>query len=663
MKLNTLFALVSAPAVVTAWSPSGGYAPGIVECPSYINESDFNDDTHSGFLREAVDISPEEIAYIEERDKLTFESLKVFLQGSGFTDFDTDQYLESISSNSSAQIPRFGLAFSGGGYRAMLCAAGEISALDNRTVGANEHGLPLLDAASYISGLSGGSWFVSSLVYNNWTSIQEIIDMNGKDDAIWDLEENIITPYGINIVKNGFYWDDLNDWVDDKRDAGFEVSLTDPWGRGLSKQFFPTLEEYGAAMLFSDVQDYPIFKNHSIPFPIVVADGRKPGTKIINSNSTIFEFNPYELGCWDSYVDAFVDLKYVGTPMSSGKVAGNGSCWSGLDNTGFVFGTSSTLFNQFLLQLNSTSLSGVVYDVAHSLLTDIDQEENDIAPWLPNPFKDSPYGTSNSIKDDDTLFLVDGGEDSQNVPLWPLLQQSRELDAIIAFDNSADTNDNWPTFASLSESYARQFSEASNKVAVPYMPGSESMTHFNLTAHPTFFGCYAKNLTSLMETNNVSVVPPLIIGIGNRPWSFASNTSTFKLKYSDDEKLAMIKNGFEVASFNNMTVDSEFRKCVGCAILQRSKERMGVEIGDECQKCFDTYCWDGETYEAKEYSYPDTYTDWGSYNSTEAAAAGIEVASTSTVASIASKANSKNDAGFVDFNLWNLVWVLAGFLL
>lgn len=28
-------------------------------------------------------------------------------------------------------------------------------------------------------------------------------------------------------------------------------------------------------------------------------------------------------------------------------------------------------------------------------------------------------------------------------------------------------------------------------------------------------------------------------------------------------------------------------------MLQRAKERAGIAIGDQCQKCFDEYCWDG----------------------------------------------------------------------
>ncbi|GMM44674.1 lysophospholipase [Pichia kluyveri] len=609
--------------IVNAWSPTDSYAPGIVDCPSYLDEDDYNTDNRTGFLRRANGISDLEEKWMQERDNITIEHLKEFLRDTNLK--NTDSYLDDIVSNSSARIPRIALSFSGGGYRAMLCAAGEIAGLDNRTVGTDSHGLPILEAASYISGLSGGSWFVSSLVYNNWTSVQEIIDQTGDDDAIWDLDHNILAPHGINIVKDASYWDDLDDQISQKRDAGFEVSMTDPWGRGLSYQFFPGLDDKGASMTFSGLQDWEIFKNHSIPFPIVVSDGRTPGNKIINGNSTVFEFNPFELGSYDGYVDTFVDLKYVGTPMDEGKPSGNGSCWAGLDNTGFVFGTSSTLFNQFLLQLNTTDLSGLAYTAANHLLQDLSKDENDIAPWHPNPFFNSPWGSSEHIISNDTLFLVDGGEDSQNVPLYPLLQESRGVDVIFAFDNSADTDENWPNGASLVSTYERQFNSHSANVSFPYVPTIDTFLHNNLTAKPTFFGCYASNLTSLMEETNTTYVPPLVIYIANRPWSFNSNTSTFKLSYDDDEKLSMIKNGFEISTFNNLTIDDNFSTCIGCAILQRSKERMGEPLGDECKSCFDEYCWDGSTYTYPENaSQPNDFTTTGRYNNTQSQASADE---------------------------------------
>ena len=61
------------------------------------------------------------------------------------------------------------------------------------------------------------------------------------------------------------------------------------------------------------------------------------------------------------------------------------------------------------------------------------------------------------------------------------------------------------------------------------------------------------------------------------------------------KKMGIIKNGFEVSTSNNLTDDSDWAKCVGCAIIRRSQERLGQEQSSECKKCFDNYCWsDGE---------------------------------------------------------------------
>lgn len=58
-------------------------------------------------------------------------------------------------------LPNVSLAFSGGGYRAAQYAAGVVSAFDARNSSSKSAGTGgLLQVASYLSGLSGGSWFL-----------------------------------------------------------------------------------------------------------------------------------------------------------------------------------------------------------------------------------------------------------------------------------------------------------------------------------------------------------------------------------------------------------------------------------------------------------------------------------------------------------------------
>ncbi|GME80838.1 unnamed protein product [Ambrosiozyma monospora] len=346
-------------------------------------------------------------------------------------------------------------------------------------------------------------------------------------------------------------------------------------------------------MTFTSLRDFSVFTNHEIPFPIIVAQGRAPGTVILNLNSTLFEINAYELGSWDPSLYAFTDLKYIGTNVTNGFPDENDKCIAGLDNTGYIFGTSSTLFNQGLLQLNTTGLPSVIQDLVADFLEGVSEDKNDIAEYYPNPFYKTEWAGVDSIVEDTSLYLVDGGEDKENIPLVPLIQPEREVDFIMAYDNSMDTLQGWPNGLSMVKTYERQFTSQSNHTAFPYVPDSETFLNLNLTAKPTFFGCYSFNLTGLMEEVGTDYVPPVIVYVANRPFTFESNTSTYQMSYENEEKLAMIENGFAVSTRKNLTLDAEYRACIGCAILQRSRERLGMPLGPQCQKCFDKYCWDG----------------------------------------------------------------------
>ncbi len=602
MKIGVLSLLVTVPFTL-AWSPTDSYAPGVVDCPS-----------NGTLVRSSSGLSSKEKAWVAKRHNVTDIAMLDYFSRANLTDFDYETFLSNVSLN-------IGMSFSGGGLRAMLCGAGQFSALDNRTTNSTTSGLGgIVQASTYITGLSGGNWFVGTLVMNNWTSVQEILE---PDSGIWNLEHQLYNPGGLNVIKTAAFWDQISDDIDDKRDAGFNVSLTDPWGRMLAQHFFDMSVEETAAYTWSTIQEMDAFTNYDMPFPIMVADGRSPDTTIINLNSTVFEISPFELGTWDPSLEAFTNVKYLGTNVTKGESV-NGSCIAGFDNAGFILGTSSTLFNQFILQINSTSLSGSLYDLAVNFLSDLGENYDDIAIYAPNPFTD--FNDLSKITSADFLSLVDGGEDGQNVPLYPLLQEERDVDLIFAFDNSADTDYYWPNGTSLVSTYERQFGTQGNKTSFPYVPDVKSFLNLNMTARPAFFGCNASNLTDLSHT------PPLVIYIANRPFSYPSNVSTFTLKYEEDDKRSMIQNGYEVASRYNLTLDSEWPACVACAIIRREQERRGDEQSDQCKKCFTQYCWSGNYDES---GVEMNFTETGMTNGSSTVAAGIRLQPFSTAAFLA----------------------------
>lgn len=583
-----------------------GYAPRRIHCGFPENVS---------LVREASSISTNESQWLKQRKKITAPALYDFLERS-MTSFKSKEQvnliLETLFNTKSRDhvdietlsTPQIGIAISGGGYRSMLTGAGVLAAMDSRTKDSVTHGLGgLLQATSYIAGISGGNWLVGSLAWNNWTSVQSILDNMHREDSIWDLDDSIISPGGLNIIKTAQRWDHISDAIDAKRDAGFETSLTDVWGRALSYHFFPKLKRGGIDYTWSSLRESKVFKNGEMPFPISVADGRYPGTKVINLNATIFEFNPFEMGSWDPSLNAFIDVKYIGTNVSNGIPDNLNNCIVNYDNTAFVLGTSATLFNQFLLRINSTKMPRFIRRLGTHILKGISQDFNDVAVYHPNPFKDTKFVETNfttSITESDFLFLVDGGEDDENIPFVPLVQKDRNLDIIFAVDSSADMKIQWPDGSSLVHTYERQFVHQGKQMAFPYVPDTNTFVNLGLNKKPTFFGCDSQNLTSL------KYIPPLIVYLPNSEYSFNSNQSAFKLSYTERQRRQMIQNGFEIATRNNFTDDPDFLGCIGCAIIRRKQESLGLPWPQECEACFINYCWDG-TLDSKEL--PDYMKD------------------------------------------------------
>lgn len=557
------------------FAKSNGYAPVKVKCPG-------------GKLGRSASpgLNENEIAYMQSRYPIAKKNLADYLHSAMLYDFEVNSFLDRAS-------PTIGIAFSGGGYRALLTGAGEYAALDARTHILQGTGLGgILQSSSYISGLSGGAWLVGSVVSNDLISIDELIHNN----TLWQTTNSILNYFGDNIVDQLLMWIDIGEQVRAKQEAGFSISITDVWGRALSYQFLTNKKDYGAEYRFSDVMNETNFRNYYAPFPILLAVGRVPDTTVINLNSTVFSFTPFEVGSESPYLNSFVETGSIGTLLDNGYPQ-NSTCIKGFDNAGFFMGTSSSLFNAIILSIDNTTLPEFLKDFINGYILDPIVKSNiDVAKYNPNPFYQS-QGPQTPIKASKTLYLVDGGEDGQNIPLEPILK--RNVSVVFAFDNSADI-DGLPDGTSMVKTYERQFSVAGVNTPFPYVPDQNSFLKLNLTSRPTFFGCNASNLTAL--TPNVFDVP-LIIYIANKPYSFASNTSTFKLLYSMSNRNSMITNGFEIASMLNGALDEEWKACVGCAIIRREQEKMGLEQTEQCRLCFERYCWNGTIHEEKPLNY------------------------------------------------------------
>ncbi|KAM0249311.1 hypothetical protein ACHAP5_002963 [Fusarium lateritium] len=564
-----------------------GYVPSKVDCPST-----------RPTIRNGTSISKMERDWIPKRRNETIAPMRTLLKRLAIPGFDSEEYLKNAETDVTA-VPNIGIAISGGGYRAMLCGAGALAAWDIRSDGSDTDGNlgGLLQSATYLAGLSGGGWLVGSLMMNNFTSVQESVNYPG----VWQLENSILEgPESYSLLQ---YYNSVFDAVSDKKDAGYERSLTDYWGRMISYQLINATDG-GPSYTWSSLADDPDFSEGKAPMPIIVADGRAPNETIISLNATNFEFTPWELGSYDPVLQGFVPLKYVGSEFDEGKLPKDKSCIAGFDNAGFVMGTSSSLFNQIVLYLNEPSnnyvpdgVPDIAIEAVSAVLGAIGSADNDIADWTPNPFKGwNP--DDNLSAESERLTLVDGGEDLQNIPYYPLIRKDREVDVVFSFDSSADTETGWPDGASPIATYERSLTDISKGSSFPSVPGKNTFRNLGLNSRPTFFGCNATNMTD---------PSPLIVYIPNYPYVYSSNISTFQMSVNASELSAIIENGYAVATMLNGTRDENWPVCVGCAMLSRSFDRTNTTVPDKCQECFTNYCWNGTLDESDPAAYDPTF--------------------------------------------------------
>ncbi|KAK5192878.1 Lysophospholipase 1 [Exophiala xenobiotica] len=553
-----------------------GYTPSFVTCPQTAPS-----------VRAATSLSPNETAWLEKRRNNTITPMRNLLNRLDIGNFNAGEYIDNHSDNASA-LPNIGIAVSGGGWRALMNGAGALKAFDSRTRNNTGDGKlgGLLQSATYLSGLSGGGWLVGSLFMNNFTTVGALqADTSG---SVWEFGNSVLEgpdTGGLQILDTAEYYANLASDVNGKDDAGFDVSLTDVWGRALSFQLINATDG-GPKYTFSSIAISQPFQDANSPFPILVADARAPGETLIPGNTTVYEFNPFEMGSWDPTSYGFVPTKYLGTNFTAGEVPNDDRCVIGFDNGGYIMGTSSTLFNQFILNLNETDIPGTLKSLIANILGGVDEDNNDIADYTPNPFfhyRPEHNPSANSTR----LTLVDGGEDLQNIPLHPLIQPYRNVDVIFAVDSSADTNYNWPNATALVATYERSQSNMSNNTLFPSIPDQNTIVNLGLNTRPTFFGCDVSNFTEGAH------IPPLVVYIPNSPYVTFSNESTFTLSTNNSYRDAIILNGQDVATMGNGTVDDTWPTCVGCAILSRSLDRTGTDIPEVCQQCFNRFCWNG----------------------------------------------------------------------
>ena len=257
------------------------YTPSFGQCPS-----DFSLVRLAGSTTQTL--SKGESDYISARKEQVlpgaWKSYLATVQGTGTT---LPSYISDILGGNSKETPTLGIAQSGGGLRAAIVGAGKrilkspwihkvnsfrtlgiMNALDIRNQSSKTAGTGgLLQAATYVSALSGGSWLVTSLAQANYPTIQNLIyapASGGSDTNVfggWLADMNVLAP-STDQATNAQFIGTLFGELAGKLQAGFPVTFADVWSRAVARHFvngttaqniLSNTTAHGAGVTFSSI--------------------------------------------------------------------------------------------------------------------------------------------------------------------------------------------------------------------------------------------------------------------------------------------------------------------------------------------------------------------------------------------------------------------------
>ncbi|KAK0113324.1 hypothetical protein ONS95_013580 [Cadophora gregata] len=476
-------------------------------------------------------------------------------------------------------MPTIALTSSGGGFRATLSGAGTVQALDSRDTKVSTSGL--YQAISHHSGLSGGSWLLSSIIANNFPTISSLYNSSWKTG----LANGLFNPLG----KQTEVYNTISNDLLLKEAQGFRGTIADAWSRLISYVILPGANG-GVDNLLSQVTTKSNFKSFSAPYPIILAQHVDLGGEscLPPADAPFWEFTPYETGSWDSRIASFTPTKYLGTSLSGGKPATAGKCTTAYENLGFIAGTSSSLFQDPGIGFNVSeplianfcqltesievsetaaatnaavgALPAVIPAIQFTQVSDL------FAAW-PNPFFN--LSSAPLVKSQATLSMVDGGESGQINPIFPMLLPQRNISIIIVSDNT-DGNNNYPSGKEMHATYLA--AQAAGLTKMPFVPESSVLLAANKTSGPVFFGCGDKSKATVVWVPNYSAT------------AAGGNVDTSRMQFDAAASKQVIDNGAAVMSQNN---SKEWATCLGCAIMQDTAWR----LPSACNACFTKYCW------------------------------------------------------------------------
>lgn len=304
------------------------------------------------------------------------------------------------------KIPTISIVCSGGGYRAMLYTLGALKGL---------HRSGVLDASSYVVGLSGSTWAIGS-----WISSGQTIDafhdwiINNIGYQLNDLDTEDFTLMG-NVVLTKYF-------------SGQPVGFVDLYGAFIANDLFDGFSN-DKIMVHLSEQAKKV-ETGDYPFPLYTAiSGQENDTEHL-----WYEFSPYEVGA--PWLDAYVPTWAFGRKFKNGISVNNAPeqpLGTLLGTFGLAIGiTIERMFSE--AGINENMSSALIKTLIRKILARYGDDRPISAEYL-----NFVYGLKDRIFNNlNIIHLVDAGINC-NLPYVPVSGQraERKSDMVIIFDASA----------------------------------------------------------------------------------------------------------------------------------------------------------------------------------------------------------------------------------
>ncbi|KAK9959808.1 hypothetical protein ABG768_009909 [Culter alburnus] len=297
-------------------------------------------------VRLGFDIPMEEKNFLVKRRKVVSQALQ--------------KALNLSSAPEPSKVPLVAVVCSGGGTRAMTSTFGGLRALQK---------LQLLDAVSYITGVSGSTWTMAYL-YNdaNWSNN----DLNGVMESVKkEISKSVFSIFSLEQLRH------YKKKMEERAKEGHLVSLVDMWGMAIEyliqgKKKLGTLSDQQMAL-----------SNGQNPLPIYPALNMKNGKTGSIIETEWCEFTPYEVG-FTKY-GAFVPAQNFGSEYYLGHMVKK------LPESGIYtqLGIWSSVFSLSLTQLWSI-VTGVIPSWASKIGEEVNHTDTDDKPTTSDTLQVSP---------------------------------------------------------------------------------------------------------------------------------------------------------------------------------------------------------------------------------------------------------------------------------